>query len=186
MEWYRHQLFLHISNSGERRDISEYYGRPELLDQSPNIPIDPKDYDNEYAIQNRRAEVNQRLKQSVFRTRILKNFRGRCCLTGIAETELLVASHIIPWARRIDTRLDPANGLCLSAWIDRLFDQGFISFADNLRVIVTKKSCSDSLARTLQQIVGQQAEVPADVPIKTEYLVPRQVSLLELSHSDEF
>ena len=161
---------LRITNSGTRRDISEYYGRPELLDQPTALSVASDEYDNEYAIQNRRAEVNQRLKQSVFRTAVLNNFQGRCCITGMTETDLLIASHIIPWSRRIDTRLDPANGLCLSAWIDRLFDRGFISFTDDLCIMVARGMFSDALTQSLTQLQGQQAQPPIRVAIKTEYL----------------
>jgi len=161
---------LRITNTGTRRDISEYYGRPEQLDQSIALPIDIDEYENECAIENRRAEVNQRLKQSVFRNRVLANFHTRCCVSGIAEPELLVASHIVPWSRRIDTRLDPANGLCLSVWIDRLFDRGLIAFTDDLQVVVSFGSYSQSLAAALAAIDGRQATLPFHTRIAPEYL----------------
>ena len=83
-----------------------------------------------------KIEVEQRQKQSMFRQRVMQNFEGRCCLSEISEQELLVASHIVPWAKQIETRLDPANGLLLYCPLDRLFDRGFITFDSELRVIV--------------------------------------------------
>ena len=50
---------------------------------------------------------------------------GRCPITGIADTALLLrASHIVPWAECDDAqRLDIRNGLLLSA----LWDAAFVS-----------------------------------------------------------
>jgi predicted restriction endonuclease len=58
-------------------------------------------------------------------------------LTGIDEPELLRASHIIPWNRcESDTeRVNPENGLLLSALWDAAFDRGLVSFADDGRVL---------------------------------------------------
>jgi hypothetical protein len=42
---------------------------------------------------------------------------------------LLLASHIKPWSRCNNSeKLDPNNGLLLSPLLDRLFDQGLITF----------------------------------------------------------
>lgn len=47
-------------------------------------------------------------------------------MSGLAEPRLLIASHIVPWSKDKTNRLNPSNGLCLSAIHDRAFDQGFI------------------------------------------------------------
>lgn len=45
---------------------------------------------------------------------------------------LLIASHIKPWRLCNNSeRLDGNNGLLLSPHIDRLFDQGWITFSNN-------------------------------------------------------
>ena len=44
------------------------------------------------------AERTERINQQYFRNSLLRNYRERCCLTGLAEPKLLVASHIKPWA----------------------------------------------------------------------------------------
>lgn len=69
-------------------------------------------YDVDYKIENAKAEINIRLGQSEFRRKVLKNFNNQCCLTGITESNLLVASHIVPWAMDKLHRGNPANGLC--------------------------------------------------------------------------
>ena len=53
--------------------------------------------------------------------------------------KLLVASHIVPW--RIDrvNRVNPRNGLLLSALHDKAFDIGLITIEDNMTVRVSRK-----------------------------------------------
>jgi predicted restriction endonuclease len=72
---------------------------------------------------------------------------GRCPLTGITETALLRASHIVPWADCTDERrLDVHNGLLLSALWDAAFDGGLVSFADDGTVLaspqLSEKTCA--------------------------------------------
>lgn len=80
-------------------------------------------------------EVKTRVNQNVFRQIVLANYDGKCALTGIDLSELLVASHIIPWAENEQERLNPENGICLSSLYDKAFDKGLISFTNDQRVI---------------------------------------------------
>lgn len=70
-----------------------------------------------------RAEVQRRRGQEFFRRAVLANFNAVCCVTGISEPRLLIASHISPWSTDEKNRHNPRNGLCLSATFDRAFDQ---------------------------------------------------------------
>lgn len=74
----------------------------------------------------REATVRVRVNQSFFRRRIISAFAFRCCVTGLAVPDLLVASHIVPWASDAANRLNPRNGLCLNALHDRAFDRGLM------------------------------------------------------------
>jgi len=79
-----------------------------------------------------------RVGQGQFRQELLKAYGGTCPVTGIANAELLVASHIKPWKACTNSeRLDPQNGILLSALVDRLFDRGLISFSDDGRIVVS-------------------------------------------------
>lgn len=174
-------------------DIGGFYGDPELigLPQSQKVAKllgelsrTPKSLgkikegeQNEYAIQNRKAEIKVRQKQSLFRKKVLSNFEKRCCLCGIAETDLLIASHIVPWSHQIGSRLDPANGLCLFTLYDQLFDEGYITFSyapftDELQVIITPsyEFLSLELKEILKSVEGKRARKPVEYQIKSEYL----------------
>ncbi len=80
-----------------------------------------------------------RVKQSFFRKAVLAGYQNRCCISGMQERKLLIASHIVPWSEDKLNRLNPRNGLCLSALHDRAFDQGLITITPDFRIRVAKK-----------------------------------------------
>ncbi len=77
--------------------------------------------------------VVQRIGQDLFRQALMNYWNGRCPLTGITDSALLRASHIIPWAECASDqqRLDVHNGLLLSALWDSAFDAGLITFEED-------------------------------------------------------
>jgi putative restriction endonuclease len=77
--------------------------------------------------QSREAIVQVRKNQYVFRRAILNSYDATCCITGLKNDRLLIASHIVPWSEDKRNRLNPSNGLCLSALHDRAYDQGLIT-----------------------------------------------------------
>lgn len=83
----------------------------------------------------KRQMVLARRGQGVFRANVRLN--ERCCrVTGVKDPALLIASHIKPWAKSNDKeKLDGCNGLLLSPHVDRLFDRGLLSFADDGEVL---------------------------------------------------
>lgn len=89
--------------------------------------------------ETRMREVKTRVNQDFFRRMVLTNYNNKCALTGIDIPDLLVASHIIPWASNEQERLNPKNGICLSSLYDKAFDSGLISFKDNGVVIFSKR-----------------------------------------------
>ena len=172
---------LKINNSDINLDLAPFYGNLKRLKlnnlkEEVDVDVDIPDEieENEYAIQNRSMEVQLRQKQSVFRKNVLKNFENCCCLTGIAEEPLLIASHIVPWTKRIDSRLDPGNGLCLSPLYDKLFDRGFITFENDLRVRSTtfNESLSPPLRKVLEDLENNsfRAKQPVNQEIGNDYL----------------
>lgn len=79
---------------------------------------------------SKQAEISVRLGQHRFRRLVLTRWDGRCAVTGASI--LITASHIKPWRDSSNfDRINPYNGLALSALYDRAFDAGYISFADD-------------------------------------------------------
>lgn len=93
--------------------------------------------------------VVQRIGQDIFREALMDYWGGRCPLTGVTESALLRASHIVPWADRGDEqRLDVHNGLLLSALWDAAFDNGLVSFTDN-GIVLVKPTLSEGARKAL-------------------------------------
>ncbi|HEX3717067.1 MAG TPA: HNH endonuclease [Verrucomicrobiae bacterium] len=102
--------------------------------------------------------------QQFFRQTVLTAYSLRCCISGIGVPRLLVASHIRPWRDFPSERLDPCNGLCLSALHDAAFDSGLITLDEKLKVILSTRLKSFLPQVTLEQnfvpFEGKRIEVP--------------------------
>ncbi|MCR4635197.1 MAG: HNH endonuclease [Butyrivibrio sp.] len=85
------------------------------------------------------AIVKVRVNQAVFRDLLIKKY-DRCCLCGVSNRKLLVASHMKPWSVcKPEEKLDVNNGLLMCPNHDKLFDQGYISFDDDGKIIISKR-----------------------------------------------
>ena len=84
--------------------------------------------------------IRTRLGQGAFRSNLLKIWRNACAVTGCQINAVLRASHIKPWrdCENNNERLDPDNGLILSANLDTLFDRGLISFSDTGQMLIAR------------------------------------------------
>ncbi len=87
----------------------------------------------------REVLTKQRTNQGQFRRMMLGHFDGKCCICGLGIDDMLVASHIKPWSKSTDKqKVSKYNGLLLCAIHDKLFDEGYITFEDDGRLIVSK------------------------------------------------
>lgn len=88
---------------------------------------------------DRVALVKTRVNQGVFREKMLKKYRS-CCLCKVENPTLLIASHIKPWAASsAEEKLDVENGFLLCPNHDAVFDRGYISFADDGSILISKR-----------------------------------------------
>lgn len=78
-----------------------------------------------------------RIGQYFFRMSGLMSYGNACCVTGLRNKELLVASHIKPWrvSDEKTERTNPSNGLCLNAMHDKAFDRGLITIDKDFHII---------------------------------------------------
>jgi len=106
----------------------------------------------------------RRLGQDYFRQIVLNNFDGACGVCGLPVRELLVASHIIPWAKNPAARLDIRNGLCLSRLHDAAFDQGLIAFDNSLRLILSSRLKNFLPQKSLEQNFSIYENRPLTLP----------------------
>ena len=128
-----------------------------------NLEVFPKGKERE-------ATIKTRVNQSFFRSVILSSYNSKCCITGLSIPELLVASHIKPWSKDKENRINPHNGLCLNSIHDKAFDRGFLTVTPDYKIIVSKyfndysvdKSVNDFFIRyDKQDIIKPERFLPA-------------------------
>ena len=92
---------------------------------------------------DRPISASARVGQRFFRAAVLSAYDQQCCITGLAIPRLLIASHIVPWRHDIANRVNPRNGLLLSALHDRAFDAGLLTINDDMTVRVSSGFSED-------------------------------------------
>jgi len=108
--------------------------------------------------------VRVRVNQRFFRSTVLTSYESRCCITGLATPKLLSASHIAPWAKDHNNRMNPRNGLCLNLLHHRAFDEGLITITPEFRVRVSSSlatpTTGDANHTFFQSYNNQLARLP--------------------------
>lgn len=112
---------------------------------------------------------------TIFRQAVLASYNGACCITGLSNPELLVASHIKPWKDSTSNeKTDPKNGLCLNSLYDKAFDRGFITISDKYEIIVSNKIrdiCNgESVDKFFNVLKGHKINLPEKFLPQKEYL----------------
>lgn len=115
-------------------------GQYKLAEESSNEP------NLDRAVITQRMALQQaRVGQGPFRMALLSRWRA-CPLTEIADGALLRASHIVAWSACAsgEERLEPMNGLLLSALWDAAFDKGLVTFEDDGQAVLSPKLSGDA------------------------------------------
>lgn len=109
------------------------------------------------------AVIKARIGQSDFRKKLISKYK-ECCICGIKNKELLIASHIKPWSKCSNPKEKTDyeyNGLLLCSQHDKLFDRGYISFNDDGKIIVSK-----SLDKKEYELVNINSSFKLKIDIK--------------------
>jgi len=97
--------------------------------------------------EEKKVLVKYRLGQSNFRKRLINYWNG-CSVTNCNCFDLLIASHIKPWSKSTEMeKYDVFNGLLLTPNYDKLFDENYISFDEEGRIIISEKVSKDNLKK---------------------------------------
>lgn len=119
------------------------------------------------------SKTKQRRGQEYLRRMILANYGSRCAVTSINIPQLLLAGHIVPWEKSTpQQKLNPENGICLSALYDKAFDQGLITISpDDYTVILSSALRENETKAYYDQHFGSISGRKITLP--TEYLPNR-------------
>ncbi len=117
--------------------------------------------------------------QAQFSSKVKQAYGFKCGMCGIEQTEFLVASHIVPWAKNKNERLNPRNGICLCVFHDRAFERGFLLLDTEYRIRLNPRLEPESvLYKALLEVAGKP------LSIYDKALLPDQ-NLLK-THTDTF
>ena len=154
----------------------------QLSKVEPPRKIEPDLEDIDYTGKNRVVLTTARERQDVFRDAVLSAYDYRCCISGLSNPRLLVASHIVPWRVRESTRLNPGNGLSLSLLHDKAFYIGLITINEDMTVRVSKKGIetADQFYRdTILSYDGQAISMPGKFAPHAEFLAYHRDEVFE-------
>lgn len=128
------------------------------------------------------ALTRVRVSQAKFRKWILDFYGGRCCITGLAVPEVLQACHILDWSVRPETRMNPSNGLCLSATYHAAFDNHLIEIDQDYRVVLSRSLrdfCTDRVHKDyFLSVEGRQILLPSRFPPDQRFLAEHREKLV--------
>ncbi|NNU44750.1 HNH endonuclease [Ramlibacter montanisoli] len=145
-----------LEAAGEYERLATAHGLPRNSDVADDL--------ENFEGTTRLVEVDVRVNQARFRKAVLASYNATCCISGLQHPRLLVASHIVPWSEDHQNRLNPRNGLCLSALHDRAYDQGLITVMPDFTVKVSqelsRRDSSDFGTIALLRFDGQSIRLP--------------------------
>jgi len=89
--------------------------------------------------------VDSRRGQGKYR-RNLALFENQCRVTGMTDKRFLIASHSKPWSKsKNDEKLDGNNGFFFSPHVDKLYDNGWMTFEANGDAVFADNTIVDAL-----------------------------------------
>ena len=142
-----------------------------MVDQTDIIEEDLEPETSLHEGLDRPIQTTARVGQSFFRTTVLSAYDQRCCITGLSILRLLVASHIVPWSHDPANRVNPRNGLLLSALHDRAFDTGLMTINDDMTIRVSEAYSEDEFfSSTVAAYHGRPIRLPERFQPDREFL----------------
>ncbi len=88
--------------------------------------------------------IKTRVNQAFFRKTVITAYNHTCCITGLKNSDLLIAGHISPWSSDEKNRLNPSNGISLNSLHDRAFELGLITVTPKYKIKISSILKRDS------------------------------------------
>ena len=159
-----------LEAAAEYEQLATRHGLPANVDVIDELPEVPEIAEGK----TRLATVEVRVNQARFRKAILASYNATCCISGLQHEKLVIASHIVPWSEDKQNRLNPHNGLCLSALHDRAYDQGLITvmpdYTVRVSVVLNEYSKDAYLTASLLRFDKQPIRLPERFKPAPEFL----------------
>ena len=112
----------------------------------------------------REQVVKVRVNQSFFRSSILASYNSTCCITGIQQTEFLIAGHIKPWGIDEKNRLNPQNGIAINALHDKAFETGLLTITPSFKIQISSLLKKQKKSESIQDYFLKYDNQPIILP----------------------
>ncbi len=119
------------------------------------------------------SEVKTRTVQQFFRSAVVSSYHFKCAICELSIKDLLIASHIVPWAEKVESRADPSNGISLCALHDKAFDRGLMTVDQDHRILISPKLKSAGgqvIADMFSRFENEKLHLPFRFAPNVEYL----------------
>jgi len=135
------EIYREFSNDWDELAYQAQEIKARMMNKKIGDMIDLGDIQEMPSGEYREQMMKTRVGQYFFRMSVLNSYGNRCCITGLDNSKLLIASHIKPWSvSNIKTeRTNPSNGLCLNSLHDKAFDKGLITIDIKYRIIISRE-----------------------------------------------
>jgi len=133
------EVLFKLSNA----DIGQYV--VDNLWQEEELAIQEIEQDTSIDQATKKQLVDSRRGQGKYR-RNLALFEKKCRVTGITDKRFLIASHSKPWCKSDNNeKLDGNNGFFFSPHVDKLYDNGWMTFKENGDAVFADNTIVDAL-----------------------------------------
>lgn len=151
-----------IANRNLYEELSNYIN----FQYKAKEQIEHKNFNYNEKDTERYSNIKLRVYQNVIRARVLENYNYECAFCNINKPDLLVCSHIKPWAEDTQNRLNPQNVICLCPLHDKLLDKGYFSLDAQYNIVFSEKA--DLLIKELFRNLS--FKTPTKEPPNLEFL----------------
>ena len=151
---------LYIDENDETASLAMFFCHKNVKQflQKYSIKFGTSDVDR---ITERMQQTLARIGQGEYRERMKKMWNESCAVTGCNIQETLIASHAKPWKISSDEeRVNPHNGLLLSANLDALFDKGLITFNKEWKILFASSEIEEECKKL--GVVSSMSLVPPE------------------------
>ncbi len=128
----------------------------------------------DYKIPHTYSKTKIRRKQSAWSKQVKNAYNYTCCVPecDIQSPILVIASHIKKYAaHETETghRANPSNGLCLCPICHTLFDKGYFTLSDDLRIVVSPRIIEINSPRIIGILNQSNNRVITPLPSPTSF-----------------
>jgi hypothetical protein len=108
------------------------------------------------------AVVRQRRGQARIHILTVEQYGQACAVCDVTDGPLLIASHIVGWAESPENRGNLSNVICLCRMHDALFETGYWSLNDDLKILKYQPVISTTIQFLLRRM--KQFHLPSAYP----------------------